>query len=83
MKSVLKLLFVIIIMLPAISDAQLPDIFGSGTSEGLQHDFDITRLKDLGTLSGYLEKYHETTGKYPFQGEVNYPHYVYVATLAI
>ncbi len=52
----------------------------SGTSEALQHDLDLVRLQDLKTLSGYIEKYREEEGRYPFQGETGLPHYVRIAT---
>jgi hypothetical protein len=52
----------------------------SGTSEDLQHDFDIARLRDLETLSGYIEEYRARAGKYPFQGDVPFPNYVFIAT---
>jgi len=60
--------------------AGLLDFFKSGTSEALQHDFDIVRLNDLAQLSGYIEQYKEITGKYPFQGQTELPHYVHIAT---
>lgn len=75
-----KLLFLFLFLMPCLSHAGLMDFFKSGTSEDLQHDFDIVRLKDIATLSGYIEKYKEITGKYPFEGEVNIPHYVHIAT---
>lgn len=52
----------------------------SGTSEALQHDLDLVRLQDLKTLSGFIEKYREQEGRYPFQGETDLPHYVQIAT---
>ena len=52
----------------------------SGTSELLQHDLDIARLEDLKVLSGYIEKYREVAGKYPFEGSVNIPNYTLIAT---
>jgi hypothetical protein len=75
-----KLLFLFLFLMPCLSHAGLMDLFKSGTSEDLQHDFGIVRLKDIATLSGYIEKYKEITGKYPFEGEVNIPHYVHIAT---
>jgi len=70
----------LLVFLPALASADLLDFFKSGTSEALQHDFDIVRLNDLANLSGYIEKYKEITGKYPFQGETDQPNYVYIAT---
>jgi hypothetical protein len=80
MKRDMKWLLFFCLFIPCLSSAGLMDFFRSGTSEDLQHDFDIVRLKDLSTLSGYIEKYKEITGKYPFEGEVNIPHYVHIAT---
>lgn len=58
----------------------LADNFEGGTSKALQHDFDIARLNDLATLSAHIEKYKEETGKYPFQGETELPHYIHINT---
>ena len=75
-----KYLPLLFILIPAISFAGISDFFKSGTSENLQHDFDIVRLNDLALLSGYIEKYKEITGKYPFQDQTELPHYVLIAT---
>lgn len=80
MKPLLKLVLVTVIALSCVACAPLGDFLESGTSEDLQHDLDIARLKDLEALSGYIEQYHEATGKYPLQGEVDFQHYVYIAT---
>jgi hypothetical protein len=80
MKRISGVFILLILLIPNISNAGLMDFFKSGTSEDLQHDFDIVRLKDVATLSGYIEKYKEITGKYPFEGDVNLPHYVHIAT---
>ncbi|WP_417764955.1 hypothetical protein [Shewanella chilikensis] len=80
MKRMFKLVLIIAMAFPVTAMAQLFGFFDSGTSEDLQHDFDIARLNDLEVLSGYIEQYHSITGKYPFQGEVDYPHYVHIAT---
>ena len=80
MKQALKIITVLVILIPAISQASLFDLFKSGTSDELQHDFDIARLKDLAILSGYIEEYKKRTGKYPFEGEVPYQHYVHIHT---
>lgn len=79
-KSIAKLALLVFAAFPVYSNAEFLDFLSSGTSENLQHDFDIARLNDLEILSGYIEQYREITGKYPFQGEVDYPHYVYIAT---
>lgn len=52
----------------------------SGTSEALQHDLDQVRLRDLKILSGLIEDYRDVTGRYPFQGDTDLPHYVRIAT---
>lgn len=75
-----KCLTLTIVLLPAISFAGILDFFKSGTSEALQHDFDIVRLNDLVQLSGYIEQYHDLTGRYPLEGETELPHYVHIAT---
>ena len=75
-----KSLAIFLIFIPVISYAGITDFFKSGTSENLQHDFDIVRLNDLALLSGYIEKYKEITGKLPFQGQTVLPHYVHIAT---
>lgn len=80
MKQASRILLILTLLIPAISYAGIMDMFKSGTSEELQHDFDIVRLKDVATLSGYIEEYKKITGKYPFEGEVEYPHYVHIAT---
>ncbi len=64
-----KYVVLILSLLPAISTAGIMDFLKNGTSEELQHDFDIVRLNDLAVLSGYIEQYKNLTGKYPFQGE--------------
>lgn len=56
------------------------DTRGSGTSESLQHDYDISRLEDLVKLSGHVEEYKKITGSYPYEGDVSIPHYVLIAT---
>ena len=71
---------VILICTSVAVSADLLDFFKSGTSEALQHDFDIVRLNDLVQLSGYIEQYKQITGKYPFQGQTELPHYVHIAT---
>lgn len=73
-------LILLLLLMPRLAQAGFMDFFKSGTSEDLQHDLDIVRLKDIATLSGYIEKYKEIAGKYPFEGEVNVPHYVHIAT---
>ncbi len=75
-----KYVVLILSLLPAISTAGIMDFLKNGTSEELQHDFDIVRLNDLAVLSGYIEQYKNLTGKYPFQGETELPHYVHIAT---
>ena len=80
MYRVFKYLPLLLILIPAISFAGIFDFFESGTSENLQHDFDIARLNDLALLSGHIEKYKEVTGKYPFQDQTELPHYVHIAT---
>jgi len=80
MKKISIFSLLLLLLIPNISNAGLMDFLKSGTSEGLQHDFDIVRLKDVATLSGYIEKYKEITGKYPFEGDVTVPHYVHIAT---
>lgn len=52
----------------------------SGTSDALQHDFDIARLKDLAVLSGYIERFHALTGRYPLQGASTLANYSFIAT---
>jgi hypothetical protein len=52
----------------------------SGTSDALQHDFDIARLKDLAVLSGYIEQFHALTGRYPLQGASTLANYSFIAT---
>jgi hypothetical protein len=78
MKRLLGSICLAVLALPGIAQAQLG--FRCGTLEALQHDFDIARLKDLDTLSGYIEQYHAQAGKYPFEGDVPYPNYVFIAT---
>lgn len=75
-----KIIFILAIFIPVLSNAGVMDFFKSGTSDELQHDFDIVRLQDVATLSGYIEEYKRITGRFPFEGEVQYPHYVHVAT---
>ena len=52
----------------------------SGTSDALQHDYDIARLKDLAVLSGYIEQFHALTGRYPLQGASTLANYSFIAT---
>ncbi len=80
MYQVFKFLPIFLLFIPAISFGGIADFFKGGTSEALQHDFDIVRLNDLALLSGHIEKYKEITGKYPFQGHTELPHYVHIAT---
>ena len=81
MRRIHNCLLIIALLIPSFSNAGLlEDIFKSGTSSKLQYDLDIARLKDLSTLSGHLEAYKKRTGHYPFEGEVPYPNYVYIAT---
>jgi len=78
MRTICPSIVLAVLALPGLAQAQLG--FRCGTLEALQHDFDVARLKDLESLSGYIEQYHARAGKYPFQGEVPYPHYVHIAT---
>ncbi|MDB2705431.1 hypothetical protein N9Y67_02695 [Pseudomonadota bacterium] len=70
MKQASKYILILALLIPAISNAGIMDFFKSGTSEELQHDFDIVHLKDVATLSGYIatkqqEQYAE--GGPPYQ----------------
>lgn len=78
MKHAIKLVL-LALLLGGCGSAEKQSGF-SGTSEALQHDFDLVRLQDLKTLSGYIEEYKEAKGKYPFQGDTDLPHYVQIAT---
>jgi len=62
------------------ASAGLLDFFKSGTSEALQHDFDIVRLNDLVQLSGLIEQYKNKAGIYPLEGQTDLQHYVHIAT---
>lgn len=74
------IIFILAAFISGLTNAGVMDFFTSGTSEELQHDFDIVRLQDAATLSGYIEEYKRITGKLPLEGEVEYPHYVHIAT---
>lgn len=80
MKQVAILLLLWTFVIPGASHAGGMDFLKSRTSEDLQHDLDIVRLKDLSTLSGYIEAYKKITGKYPFEGDATVPRYVHIAT---
>lgn len=80
MKQASRYIIIFALLIPAIGNAGLMDFIKSGTSEELQHDLDIVHLKDVATLSGYIEEYKKLTGQYPFEGQVEYPHYVHIAT---
>jgi len=80
MKQTLQFIIAIACLILASCTSSPTDLGLSGTSESLQHDLDITRLADLKVLSGHIEKYRELTGKYPFEGAVNIPNYILIAT---
>lgn len=48
--------------------------------ESFQKNADIVRLQHLKYWVELIETYHTKTGKYPFQGELNTPIYVEIAT---
>ena len=71
----------IVLLLFIVSCTTSSDGFlDSGTSEPLQHDFDIARLNDLKNLGGMIEEYKDKTGRYPLEGISNVPNYVHIAT---
>ena len=80
MKQASRIVLILALLIPVVSSAGLMDFFKSGTSKKLQNDFDFVRLMDVATLSGYIEEYSYVTGKFPFGCEIEYPHYVHIAT---
>lgn len=50
MRLLFKFLLMIAVSFPVASNAQFLDFFSNGTSEDLQHDFDIAKLNALETL---------------------------------
>lgn len=80
MRIVFKSLLSFIVVYLLGGCASNPSATLSRTSEALQHDLDIVRLQDLQTLSDYVERYRDITGRYPLQGQADVPHYVHIAT---
>lgn len=69
-----------LIVLDKGKQALVDQLAKTGTNDDYQYDADIFRLRHLVHYGELLKKYYERNGAYPLQGDVDYQHYVHIAT---